>query len=337
MNENQFREDLLCKLEILLREDKGFEALLAGVFEYQYRFNPLYRQYCQLVGNNGRFSSVEDIPFLPIELFKANEIKTGHWESATVFRSSGTTSGTSSASMHHMRDAALYQGTAKNIWESSTGLSLDSCHFYALLPSYLERKDSSLVFMMNQFMEQGQGSFYLNNYDQLFKDLQNHGLQSSKKPVLIGVSFALLDFIEQFSFDFSEGMVIETGGMKGRRQEILRADLHKRIKKGLNVVSVASEYGMTELFSQAYALQNGIFHKPSTMDILISDINDPFEFLPLGREGAVNIVDLANLDTVSFIGTRDLGKRIDESQFEITGRIDHADLRGCNLMVSEIF
>jgi hypothetical protein len=195
MNENQFREDLICKLEILIQENSGYEELLHGVFEYQYKYNPLYKKYCQLVGNQGRFSKAEEIPFLPIELFKSNEIKTGKWRSAKVFRSSGTTSGPSTASMHHVRDPLLYKNTAKKIWESSMGLSLESCQFYALLPSYLERNDSSLVFMMDFFIRQGQGAFYLNNFSQLYKDLQNQVMHSSKKPILVGVSFALLDFI----------------------------------------------------------------------------------------------------------------------------------------------
>ncbi len=337
MNENQFRKNLIDKLEKLLIENINFEDLLYPVFEYQYKYNDLYRKYCNLVGNQGIVSDKEDIPFLPIELFKTNTIKTGNWKSELVFRSSGTTGEGLSFSSHHVRDPELYNKICTVIWETQMGYTLNSVHFFALLPSYLERKDSSLIYMMNHFMQKGSGDYYLKNEEELYKAILEHANKSQGKAILFGVSYALLDFLEKYNFEFKEGIVLETGGMKGRREEILRSELHQLIKKGFCIDNVVSEYGMTELFSQAYAKKDGIFCMPPTMNILISDTNDPFQYHSYGREGAINIIDLGNIDTLSFIGTRDLGYCHSHSEFTVTGRIDNSDVRGCNLMVSDIF
>jgi hypothetical protein len=335
----------------------AFEALALQIFDYQYKFNPFYREYSTLIGKDfSQVSHLADIPFLPIQFFKNHIIKTGEWSSQTVFSSSGTTGSTTS--QHHVRHLDFYKDISRQGFEHQYGRVADYC-ILGLLPSYLERTGSSLITMVADFIERSaypESGFFLDNYAQLAKILR--GCRERKIPtLLIGVSFALLDFAESqaLDYDFPELIVMETGGMKGRRREMIRDELHAAIAKGFYGqktgeeplasmgYGIHSEYGMTELFSQAYAKQDGIFKTTPTLHVLSRDINDPLSTRALsdsitthmGSFGALNIVDLANLDTCSFIATDDLGKAWGDT-FTVLGRLDNSDVRGCNLMVAQV-
>jgi hypothetical protein len=280
-------------------------------------------------------NSLQDIPFLPISAFKSNKLHCELIKEEQVFFSSGTTG--SAPSKHFVFDLKLYLKNALSIFESFYGKVEEYC-FLALLPSYLERSGSSLVQMVDYFIAQSQyqqSGFYL--YDHL--DLKNQ-LDDCKKrkipTVLFGVSFALLDFSEEYSVSFPELIIIETGGMKGRKTEITRDALHNIIAKGFKVDNVHSEYGMTELFSQAYSKNKGVYHPGRTMSVIIKEISDPFNSVEKGKTGIINIIDLANVDSCAFIETQDLGKKYDDGTFEVLGRLDVSDIRGCNLMVSDL-
>ena len=319
-----------------------FENLALQVFEYQYKYNAFYRRYCSLIGKElSKISHLLDIPFLPIQFFKNNIIKTNEWAEATIFSSSGTTGVITS--QHFVRELDFYKNIARQGFEFFYG-SLENYCVLGLLPSYLERGGSSLVAMTDDFIKHSkyaESGFFLYDYSNLHKILLKN--KEEKIPtLLIGVSFALLDFVEEFTIDFPELIVMETGGMKGRRREMIRAELHENIRKGFNSQYVHSEYGMTELMSQAYSKGDGIFNTIPTMKVLIRELNDPLSvYDPLskipshGRMGVVNVIDLGNLDTCSFIATDDLSRVYADGSFTILGRLDNSDVRGCNLMVSE--
>lgn len=321
------------KNEILAVNHQNFEDIAIRVFRYQYNQNALYRQFVQLLNKDiTQIETIQQIPFLPISFFKYHQIKSGNWNTTQFFTSSGTTG--QQTSTHHVRELSFYHQIAKLGFESFYGPVKDYT-FLALLPSYLERKGSSLVEMIRYFSELSTSTnngFYLNNFDDLVKQLvQNEKDQIPS--ILIGVSFGLLDFVEKYSLDLNQTIVMETGGMKGRRKEILREELHDIFKKALRIPKVHSEYGMTELFSQAYSKGFGLFETSPTLRVLIREINDPFEYLGLKKNGCLNLIDLGNLDTCSFIATDDLGSLESKNTFKVLGRMDNSDLRGCNLMV----
>ena len=309
-----------------------FGPLALEVFRFQYRENATYRTFCQHLGfTPGQVDTSHRIPFLPIQFFKSHRVVSGEFSPEIIFTSSGTTG--QIPSKHYVADKAIYEESFIRSFQMRYG-SPDRYCILALLPSYLERGGSSLVYMVNALIEASghpEGGFYLHEHELLAEKLRR--LDSHGTPVLlIGVSFALLDLVEKYSFQLKNTIVMETGGMKGRRKEIIRQELHSKLREGFGVDRIHSEYGMTELLSQAYSAGSGKFVCPPWMEILIRDPEDPLTLLPPGKTGGVNIIDLANLNSCSFIATQDLGKLLPDGGFEILGRYDHADLRGCNLM-----
>ena len=323
------------KTEVLNLRAFPSEDWVLDLFRFQAENNPLYHQYINLVGVDYReVKSVNSIPFLPIELFKAHEIKTGQWEEELYFSSSGT--GSSGFSKHALYSGEFYKTHSQNCFEHFYGPLKDYC-VLGLLPSYLERKGSSLVYMCEHFIEQSESEysgFYLDKTDKL-KSVLDVLSKKREKVLLIGVSFALWDFSELYTADFEDVVFMETGGMKGRRREIPREELHNIIAGAFNLPSVHSEYGMTELFSQAYSKGQGLFDLPATMKFLLRDITDPFSSAKEGKTGGLNIIDLANFSTISFIETGDLAQET-KGAYKILGRLDNAMVRGCNLMYAEV-
>lgn len=312
----------------------AFAALALEVFQHQAAHNALYARYLELLRvDPASVRSVEAIPFVPIELFKHYSIQTGQWLPAQVFTSSGTMG--QQASRHLLKDPDWYRWSARLGFSRQYGRPVEEFCFLALLPSYLEREGSSLVAMMADFIEASryaQSGFYLRQTEALLEAL--HTCRQQQIPtVLLGVSFALLDLAEAAPMDLSGIIVMETGGMKGRRAEITREELHRRLCQAFQTPRIHSEYGMTELLSQAYAQENGLFRPSPTMAARCREATDPFQWQAPGRSGALNIIDLANVDTISFIATDDLGKAYPDGSFEVLGRLDHSDIRGCNLMV----
>ncbi len=329
------RDILQTQIRSLTPNAPEFERLALSVFAYQYKYNDFYRQYCSLLGKEfSKISTIRDIPFLPIQFFKNQDIKTGNWSAVeTIFTSSGTTG--TATSQHFVRDLDFYKDISILGFEENYGAVENFC-VLGLLPSYLERTGSSLITMVDTFIKRSkypESGFFLQNHEKLAAILR--GCQERKIPtLLIGVSFALLDFVEHYALDFPEIIVMETGGMKGRRREMIRGELHAEIKKGFNCPHIHSEYGMTELLSQGYSKQNGLFDPTPTMRVLTREINDPLSITRKnGALGVINVVDLGNLDTCSFIATDDLGRVHADEQFEVLGRLDNSDMRGCNLLV----
>ena len=312
-----------------------FSSLALKIFRFQAENNPLFQSYIELLNIDYQsVKSISDIPFLPIQFFKNHKIQTGNWSPETVFSSSGTTG--KNTSRHFVRDEKFYLKNTVVGFENFYG-DLSEYSVLALLPSYLERKGSGLISMAAHFIELSkydQSGFFLNNLEELvsvLKDCQNQKIPT----LLIGVSFALLDLAERFELDLSGIIVAETGGMKGRRKEITREELHDFLKKRLNISEIHSEYGMTELFSQAWSKGHGIFRPAPTMQVLTREITDPLSNQKFGKTGVINIIDLANLDTISFIATDDLGRVYEDNSFEILGRTDASEARGCNLLLIE--
>ncbi|MFY9159142.1 acyl transferase [Aquirufa ecclesiirivi] len=326
-------------------KDTDFENLALDVFRYQATHNPLYHIYLGLLGVDiNSISFLAEIPFLPIELFKNHLVQSGFAPILFQFESSGTTG--QIPSKHIVCDPEFYQVQAKRIFQANYG-SLADYHIFALLPSYLERSSSSLVFMMDYFIKQSGselGGFYLNQYESLVENLKA-ALQTDRKIWLMGVTFGLLDWVDagqDFTFwkDAVEAgriMVMETGGMKGRREEWLREEVHAFLQAKMQVPQIASEYGMTELFSQAYADKDGVFTPGISMRVLLREVNDPFgQVTQAGRVGGIKVIDLANIDSCSFIETKDLGSlEADGIRFKVLGRFDNSEQRGCNLMLAQ--
>jgi len=316
-----------------IHSDQEFEDLALELFKFQARENKVYSQYLGLLGINPlSIDSLSQIPFLPIEIFKHHKVLTGDKEPLVVFESSGTTS--SRVSKHFVVDPELYHKSLNQCFNQFYESPGNYC-ILALLPSYLERDNSSLVYMADQLIRKSQhesSGFYLDDYSSLNEILLRS--EDNKTPtLLIGVSFALLEFAQQFPMPLNHTIVMETGGMKGRREEISRVELHSLLKDCFKVAEIHSEYGMTELLSQSYSSGKGIFKSPSWMKILIRDMHDPFSYPGDNKSGGINIIDLANIWSCSFISTQDIGKTLPGGGFEVLGRFDHSDLRGCNLMI----
>jgi hypothetical protein len=324
------RTALFKKLYTNLENESDFTSLALEIFDFQYRFNVVYRTYVDLLGIRvNKVKSLAEIPFLPVQLYKTKPIKTGTWKEEYLFKSSSTTG--QIPSLHYVRDLKVYEQNIVHCFERAFG-SLEGYRWYGLLPNYLEQGNSSLVYMVNSFMQgspESDGGFYLNDYEQLISAIQND--KSGMQKILIGVSFALLDLAESYTIDLSDTMIFETGGMKGRGKELLRHELHKIFKKSFGVDRIYSEYGMTELMSQAYGYGDEL-HRPSTMRILISDLYDPFSMMPEGIQGRINLIDLANIDSCCFIATDDIGVLKDQSTFTVLGRTDSSEIRGCNIL-----
>ncbi|NVJ48671.1 MAG: acyl transferase [Cytophagia bacterium] len=310
-----------------------FESLALDVFKLQYQHNEVYRKWCTSLGKTPEnVNQLERIPFLPIEFFKSHIIMSGEWKAEATFESSGTTG--KDTSKHLVKDEAFYLENCRLAFEQIYG-PLNDYVILALLPSYLERGNSGLVSMVNYFIQKTESEdsgFYLNEFA-LLKDKLFQLQKAGKKVLLWGVTFALLDFAENYSIDFPELVIMETGGMKGRREELVRTEVHEVLKAAFGVPFIHSEYGMTELFSQAYSKGNGVFEPSDTMKVIGRDINDPLSYPSSHRTTAFNIIDLANINTCSFIETKDLGFVDKEGRFEVKGRMDNSDIRGCNLLV----
>ncbi|MBE9480093.1 MAG: acyl transferase, partial [Bacteroidetes bacterium] len=305
----------------------SFNETALEIFRYQYRNNSIYREFTdRLAIKINEIKHYLQIPFLPIEFFKNYEINTVNSKPSLVFLSSGTTG--SIKSKHYIVDVKVYEESFRRCFEIFYGNVSNYC-ILALLSSYLERKNSSLVYMIKDLIERSgnpDSGFYLNNYNELIDKL-NRLKNSGKKVILFGVTFALLDIAGKYSLDFPDLIVIETGGMKGRRKEIIREELHEILCRGFGVKTIHSEYGMTELLSQAYSKGKGIFKTPQWMKILIRDINDPLTIIGNYKSGGINVIDLANYYSCSFIATQDLGKLHKDGSFEVLGRFDTSDIR----------
>ncbi len=312
---------------------QDFEKLSLEIFRFQYDRIPVYRKFCDLLKIKPQsVSRLAEIPFLPIEFFKTHAIIPTGKNPQITFTSSGTTG--SLTSKHYVSDLTLYERSFKLAFEQFYGDPAKMV-ILALLPSYLEREGSSLIYMAQHLIEssnQPESGFYLNNLQKLKETLDTLEKQG-KKVLLIGVSFALLDLTELHSFKLKNTIIMETGGMKGRRREMIREELHNNLKKGFGVDNIHSEYGMTELLSQAYSMGDGVFESPPWMKLLIRDPEDALTFLPEGKTGGINVIDLANFNSCAFIATQDLGKDLGNNKTEVLGRFDNSDIRGCNLLV----
>ena len=333
MNAPFFIEDLNSDQLFTIGSPTQFNETALKIFRSQAEYCGVFKDYLKALNIQvSDVSKVEEIPFLPIEFFKSHEVIRNGEVPETIFRSSGTTRRT--PSKHFVTDLTLYRKSFTLGFEHFYGSPSDYC-ILALLPSYMERDGSSLTMMVEELMELSghkENAFYLNDIDELASVLEK--LKNAKqKTMLMGVTFGLLDLLEKHNFQFPELIVMETGGMKGRREELTRTAVHEIIKKGVGVSNVHSEYGMTELLSQAYSKEKGIFNCPPWMGVFIRDINDPFTYAKAGKTGGINIIDFANVNSCSFIATQDLGRSYDDGSFEVLGRYDNSDVRGCNLML----
>jgi hypothetical protein len=305
-----------------------FEQLAVELYHFQLQNNPVYAAFCRAV--SFQKTSATAFPFLPIGFFKTHNVVSGVFEPAVIFESSGTS--LQQPSRHFVKDTAVYRASFTHGFERMYGHPSKWC-FLGLLPSYLERGGSSLVYMVNELMQMSGDSFngfYLQNHEQLFQTLQQ--LEIQKQPtMLFGVTYGLLDFAEKYKLSCKHTIVMETGGMKGRREELIREEVHQRLQQSFGVHQVHSEYGMTELMSQAYSKGNGIFHCPPWMKVLVRDEDDPLHLQTKGK-GAINIIDLANIYSCSFIATDDVGEVFEDGSFKVLGRMDNSDVRGCSLL-----
>lgn len=313
--------------------DQSFTDIALELFQFQASNNPVYKAFIKNLSIDiGSVKYLEQIPFLPISFFKHHLLQTGNWDPEMIFTSSGT--GSSVVSRHAVASTAFYLQHARRCFEFFFG-SLTEFHLLALLPSYLERQGSSLIAMIDHFIASSSSaysSFYLHDRARLMDDIQK--LQNDNRQVILwGVSFALLDLAEQCEADLSRVLIVETGGMKGRRREITRAELHHILNKSLSAAGIFSEYGMTELLSQAYTRGDERFVCPPWMRVLVRELTDPLEKGIRGQTGGINVIDLANIHSIAFIETEDLGKVYEDGTFEVLGRMDNSDIRGCNLLV----
>jgi hypothetical protein len=310
-----------------------FERLACEIFRFQYDTNNVYQKYVDLLNiKPSDVKRIEDIVFIPITFFRDEKIISGERNDELVFYSSGTTS--TIQSKHYIVDQELYKKSFLRAFNHFYGSPSNYC-FLALLPGYLERQGSSLIYMVNELMKHSahpDNGFYLNEFD-LLKSKISSLKRKNQKYILIGVTYALLDFSTACQMDLSDGIVMETGGMKGTRKEMIKSEVHDIYKSKFNIKQVHSEYGMTELLSQAYSKGDGIYTCPPWMNVLIRDVYDPFHFVSNGNSGGINVIDLANIYSCCFIETKDLGRKFEDGKFEILGRFDQSDIRGCNLLV----
>lgn len=313
-----------------ISSEESFREIARSVYAFQLENNKVYRDYVHLLGRQEvKIEKLTDIPFLPISFFKTHELKTTNFEHDLLFESSGTTGQV--RSQHWVADKTIYQLSFLKAFEQTYGHIQDYI-ILGLLPSYMENNHSSLIYMVDHLIEHSSdpdSGFFLNDYEHLLEVIERR--KGEKKILLIGVSYALLDLGEKYGPDLSGCIVMETGGMKGRRKEMTKTELHTQLKHMLNVDTIHSEYGMTELLSQAYSTGDERFHCPPWMKILVRDHNDPLNVRTQGS-GGINVIDLANIFSCSFIATEDLGK-LHSSGFEVLGRFDNSDLRGCNLLI----
>ena len=323
-----------------ISSQKQFEKIALKVFRFQYENNLVYQEFCDFLKiDKQSVKTLQQIPFLPIQFFKNHNVVSNTNEIQEIFTSSGTTG--MITSKHLVTDVSLYEQSYRNAFSEFYG-NIEDYAILALLPSYLERSGSSLIYMVKDLIELSNNEhsgFYLHNYDELIAkliELDNAG----QNILLIGVTYALLDLVEKQKFQLKNTIIMETGGMKGKRKELIREELHEILCDGFGVSSIHSEYGMTELLSQAYSLGNGIFECPAWMQILIRDTEDALTYVNNGKTGGINVIDLANINSCSFIATQDLGKKypnqpacLPAGSFEVLGRFDNSDIRGCNLMV----
>ena len=316
-----------------ISNQKQFEKIALKVFRFQYEHNEVYHQFCNHLNTHvTAVKSLSQIPFLPIQFFKSHAVVSNKNPIQATFSSSGTTG--NNTSKHLVTDLSLYETSYRNGFSQFYG-NIEDYTILALLPSYLERTGSSLIYMVEdliQLSKNPDSGFYLHNHKDLIDKLVTLD-NSGQNVILIGVTYALLDLIEKNNFQLQNTIIMETGGMKGRRKEMIREELHHQLCKGFGVSTIHSEYGMTELLSQAYSLGNGVFECPSWMQILVRDTEDALSYIGTGKTGGINVIDLANLYSCSFIATQDLGKKNPNNSFEVLGRFDHSDIRGCNLMV----
>ncbi len=316
-----------------ISSQKQFDKIALKVFRYQYANNPVYKEFCDLLKTDiQQVKTIQQIPFLPIQFFKTHQVLSNTNPPEAIFTSSGTTG--MNSSRHLVTDVSLYEESYRKGFSQFYG-NIENYVILALLPSYLEREGSSLIYMIEdliQLSNQAESGFYLHNHDALIKKLLELD-ESGQNVILIGVTYALLDLIEKQQFRLQNTIIMETGGMKGKRKEMIRDELHELLCSGFGVSSIHSEYGMTELLSQAYSLGEGVFECPSWMHVLIRDTEDALTYIPHGKTGGINVIDLANINSCSFIATQDLGKKNPNNSFEVLGRFDNSDIRGCNLMV----
>ena len=330
-----------------ISNNKQFEKIALKVFRFQYDNNVVYREFCQyLKVEKHEVKSVQKIPFLPIQFFKSHDVLSSKEKIQETFTSSGTTGMTTSR--HLVTDITLYEESYRKAFSQFYG-NIENYAVLALLPSYLDREGSSLIYMVDdliQLSNHPESGFYLNNYDELLNKLIELE-KTGQDVILIGVTYALLDLIDKIDerkqntalpqFPLwglgGNSIIMETGGMKGRRKEMIREELHDLLCKGFGVDAIHSEYGMTELLSQAYSLGHGVFECTNWMQILIRDTEDALSYVETGKTGGINVIDLANINSCSFIATQDLGKKKPNNSFEVLGRFDNSDIRGCNLMV----
>ena len=310
-----------------IKNETDFNSVALEVFNFQYQNTAIYSSYIDLFKSK-KIEHYLDIPFLPIQFFKSCKVIAKKHSIEKIFQSSGTTQ--SNRSQHHIHNLTLYEESFKIGFKNLYG-DISEWTVLALLPSYLEQGESSLIYMVNHFIEKGSSeSRYIDFKFDSIKLLSDK--LRDKKVLLIGVTYALLDLAEKGSVDLKNWVIMETGGMKGRRKEIIRKELHKQLKSSFNVDFIHSEYGMTELLSQAYSKGNGLFSSPPWMKIIIRDFEDPFSYKKPHSSGGINIIDLANIYSCSFIETQDIGKEFSNGEFEILGRFDKAEVRGCNLL-----
>ncbi len=324
--------------EVYNTQNAAWEQTALDVFRYQYMENKLYRQYCDLLKVSvNDVNTLTQIPFLPIQLFKTGTITSGEFKPELIFESSATTG--SIVSRHFVKDSKIYEQSFGKGFEMFYGHPGKYC-ILGLLPSYLERENSSLVYMVNRLVKMSgneRSGFYLDNHKALFETISQNE-QSGIPTLLIGVTYALLDFADQYPMQLNNSIIMETGGMKGRRAELTRQEVHAHLINNLGITYVHSEYGMTELLSQAYSTGQGIFECTPTMKILIRSEDDPFDVNTCSPEkefitGAINVVDLSNIFSCAFVATDDIAKLYKDGKFEVLGRMDNSDIRGCSLMV----
>jgi hypothetical protein len=317
-----------------IKSQSQFEANALKLFHYQYQHNSIYRSYCDLINvASSDVKKVTSIPFLPIQFFKSHTVSSQTDSATHIFTSSKTTG--QIPSKHHVHQIDLYIKSFEKGFQFFYG-NIEDYILLALLPSYKEQGNSSLIFMANHLIQKTkhpQSGFYLENWDTLTTTLQQLERQEEKKIILLGVTYALLNGAEKQKLNLKHTLIMETGGMKGMRKEWVRSALHEKLQEGYGVSKIHSEYGMTELLSQAYSKGEGRFYCPPWMQVLTRSAEDPFELIGTKKTGGLNIIDLANVDSCAFIATQDLGKTYDDGSFEVLGRFDAAEIRGCNLLV----